>query len=198
MSNASDNPQGWPTSNREEMLEALAEVLRGIPGVQYVDRQDIQPEKMVSEGQLPAIIVDEEKATYRWEDRHGERSMKVNSGLVLDLQAYAERRSDGAGYSTSTVRELFVARVLHELAHEPELVVQLADENKAQQHAQDVAVEFDVRYPRVSPPKCRALVTIQAFHYEVFDDRQRTAWEKIVTEIAPPEDDTPPDAESAL
>lgn len=189
----------WPTSNRERMLEALAEVLRGIEGVQFVDRQDIDPTSMVSEAKLPAIVIDEERTRYEWAERHGQREMAFASSIILDLQAYTRKSDDRAGYQISTVRELFVARVLNELANESTLTTQLADENEPQAHADDVAIDFDVRYPKVKPPKCRALVTISSAGQEYFDDRQVSDWQKIVAEIYSYDDsDDPPDTEFSI
>lgn len=176
------------------MLEALAEVLRGIQGVQFVDRQDIDPTSMVSEANLPAIIIDEERSQYEWAERHGAREMAFASSIVLDLQAYTRKSGDRAGYQISTVRELFVARVLNQLANEATLTVQLADENQPQSHADDVALQFDVRYPKVKPPQCRALVSISAHGEEVFDDRQVNDWKTLAADLYSHDDsDDPPD-----
>lgn len=186
----------WQTSRREKMLEALKVVLEGIPGVQHVDRQDLDPTGMLSEAQRPAIIIDEERTRYEWTERHGKRQMEAKSGLVLDLQADATRSDDRSGYDVSTVRELFVNRVIQELADESTLTVQLASENQAQQHADDAALEFEVRYPAVKPPKTRALITITVRSDERFDGRTRTTWETLASEIYNYDDsDDPPTVE---
>lgn len=183
----------WSTSRREQMLEALKAVLGNIPGIRHVDRQDLDPTGMLSDANLPAIIVDEERTRYEWTDRHGTRQMSVRSGLVLDLQAYAARSADRSGYDVSTVRELFVTRVIQELVNESTLTVQLAGENQAQAHADDVALDFEVRYPAVEPPRARALVTITVDTDEEFDDRTTTAWDTLAADLYSYDDDSPPD-----
>lgn len=191
----SDTDQ-WPTSNREKMLEALKQVLEGIPGVQYVDRQDLDPTGMIAEAQRPAIIIDEERTRYEWLERHDERKMEATSGLVLDLQADAPKSADRAGYDVSTIRELFVARVIQELADESTLTVQLASENSEQQHADDAALEFEVRYPSVPEPGVRAVISISIESCEVFDGRTKNTWDTLAGKIwAHDDSDSPPDFE---
>lgn len=164
----------WDTSNREAMLEALKEVLSGIDGVAYVDRQAVQ-RKMVSDAQLPAIIIDEAKTKYRWLERHGDRTSHVSAGIALDLQVRASRRSDGPGGNVSTVREAFVSRVILEL-------VEKATLNGT---ALDAGHKFDVDYLPAPAPYGRALVTIAVDTQEVFDERVRTVWQSFVASVGP-------------
>jgi hypothetical protein len=165
------------------MLRALRAVLAGIPGIEHVDRQDLNPQDMLAEAQLPAIIIDEERTRYQWTERHHKREAEARSGLILDCQAYAGRSDDRAGYDVSTVRELFVNRVLQELADKATLEVQLDNESEPQTHADDAALQFEVRYPRVPTPKIRALITITVSTDEVFDGRARTSWDTLVADI---------------
>ncbi|MFU8806657.1 MAG: hypothetical protein ACNA8W_22805 [Bradymonadaceae bacterium] len=170
----------WEQSNREAMLEALKEVLEGIEGVRYVERQAIT-HSMVADPQLPAIIIDEAQTRYRWLERHRTRTSHASTGVVLDLQIRASRRTDGPGANTSTVREAFIARVIRELV----------DRSTLNSTARDVGDIFDVRYMPVDAPFARALITIRADLEEVFDDRVRTNWKKLIVDIAPEGGESP-------
>lgn len=184
----------WTTSRRDRMLEALKVVLEQIPGVQHVDRQDLDPEGTLPEARLPAIIIDEERTRYDWTDRHGDREMNVQSGLVLDLQAQAPRSGDRAGYQISTVRELFVQRVLEELADEATLTVELDGESSPTPHADDTLLGAEVRYPAVEPPKTRAIISLTVWTDETFDGRVHSTWTEIAADIYSHDDaDDPPD-----
>lgn len=165
------------------MLDALAKVLRQIPGVRFVDRQDIDPTSMVASSQLPAIVIDEQSSEYEWLNRHGDRSLRVNSQIILDLQANAATASKGPGYSVSTVRELFTARVIFELVNESTLTVQLDSEDEPTKHANDSANGFSVRYPDAGGNDVRSLITTNIQTCETFDDREPAEFDTIIADI---------------
>ena len=169
----------FATSQRDQMLDALVAVLRGLEGVRYVDRQAITRE-LVTDAQMPAIIIEEVGTNYRWIERHGDRKMRVRSGIVIDLQARARRRKDGPGGNVSTARENFVRAVLNHLANNPMLQTQLAGEDESTPHAYDTSHLFDVRYVREADPFVRALITIQVDTDDVFDSRTRTDWQQLI------------------
>lgn len=170
------------TSSRERLLEALASALRSLEGVKYVSRQAITPD-LLSDAQLPAIIIDESNARYRWLERHGERCAEVSNALVLDLQVRAKRNPNAPGGNPSTVREAFVAAVIAHLAHHATLTVQLPGEDEPCAHARDVASQFDVQFVAAPSPYARALITIRADTYDHFDSRARTNWTQLIADI---------------
>lgn len=155
------------TIYREQMLDALKSALEGVPGVRKVDRQDIVPE-MLSERQLPAIIIKEHETRYRWHERQGGRVMKCVDTIALDCQAISKR--GGYNGNPSTVRAEFVWQVLNALANDATL----------NDTCTDAAIRFDVSYPEVNHPFARAIVAIVVESYEVFDDRETTEWKKLI------------------
>lgn len=172
----------WEDSCREKALQALEKVLGAIPGVRYVNRQAITPE-LVSDQQLPAIIVEEVRTQYRWTNR-ARREAVLSSILVLDLQVQSSRLEKASGMNTSSIREAFVEQVMKTLAGSATLNAQLEGEANAQDHARDVAGTLaDVQYPAAPPPKARALVTIRVDIDTTYDSRTRTAWERLVLDL---------------
>ena len=170
----------FATSQRDLMLDALVAVLQQMDGLNYVDRQAITPE-LVADSRMPAVLIDEVRSDYQWLDRHGSRSMRVRSVIVLDLQARAVRRTDGQGANISTARERFTNAVLDHLANNPNLIVQLASEDEAADHAYDVMDEVAVRYVRMKDPYVRTLITVSAIPCaQVYDDRTYTDWQTLI------------------
>lgn len=170
----------FASSSRDLMLDALVAVLQDLDGVRYVDRQAITPD-LVADTRMPAILIDEVRSEYSWYERHGRRAMRVNSVIVLDLQARAVRRTDGQGPNISTARERFTNAVLNHLANSADLTTQLDGEAAAVAHAYDVATQFSVRYVKMPDPYVRALVTLVAQPCaQVYDDRTYTDWQQLI------------------
>jgi hypothetical protein len=171
------------TSGREAMLQALAAVLRSIPGVKTVDRQHILSE-MLAEAQLPAIRIEEVGTQYRWVHRQQPRLVaEVISTLVLDLQLPAPRQRKGPGQEESSAREAFVAAVLGKLASNPTLICALEGDEAPCAHTQDVTMGLEiaqVRYPKTEGGWARALVQITARHEEVMAEQPSGAWQHVL------------------
>lgn len=176
----------FPTTNRERALEALRVVLSGIPGVRFVDRQTIT-EELISDPQLPAILIDEGRTGYSWEDRHGRRALGALATVTLDLQCRASRRADGPGADVSTTREIFIGAVIEELSNNPELICRLEGEEAPIAHVRDCARTFVADYPTATHPYARALITIELQLAECPADRRaKTAWQKLVIDLVYP------------
>lgn len=173
-------------SAREQALEALRSVLQGLPGVRLVDRQTIT-EDVVADAQMPAILIDETRTEYSWDERHGRRALGARIGITLDLQVRAGRRNDGPGAAVSTAREAFVFAVIEHLSNNPSLRCQLTGEATATDHVIDCAGGFVVDYPPTTHPYGRALVTFEMTLTECpVDARGRTAWQTLAIELVYP------------
>ncbi len=173
-------------SAREQALEALKTVLQGVPGVRFVDRQTIT-EELVSDAQLPAILVDETRTEYKWNERHGRRALGARLGVTLDLQVRAQRRTDGPGANVSTIREAFAFAVIEHLTNNPELRCQLTNEPNETPHVQDCAAGFVVDYPVAKHPFGRCLITFEMQLTECpADNRGRTSWKQLVIDLVYP------------
>ena len=169
-------------SCREAMLEALVAVLERVPGVRLVERQGITAE-MVSEAELPAIIIEESGTTGEWLERHGGRTMELTDTIVLDVQVFATRGRRGR-HTASTVRERFVHAIVAELAEAATLVCQLPGEDAPRAHARDVlSTPPRVRYLPTDGDHGRALLTLQVQHHQTYDRRARTAWLELLMEL---------------
>lgn len=164
------------------MLEALKTVLSGIEGVKFVSRQAITSE-MVSDAQMPAILIDETLSRYTWASRSGARTMDVGCVLGLEVQVRSIR-AKGNSVSESTVRELLVNEVIQTLVHNSRLICQLPGEAEEQAHARDVADQFSVRYVPGAGNTGRALITITSYFTAVFDRRTKTEWQQLFLELA--------------
>lgn len=176
----------FPTTNRERALEALRVVLSEIPGVHFVDRQTIQ-EELLSDAQLPAILIDEGRTDYTWEERHGRRALGARTTVTLDLQCRAPRRTDGPGAAVSTAREIFIGAVIEELANNPELICQLEGDVAPVAHVRDAARTFVADYPPVPHPFARALITLELQLTECPADRRaKTAWQQLIIDLVYP------------
>lgn len=172
----------YETSAREAMLEALKTVLSGIDGVKFVSRQAITSE-MVSEAQMPAILIDETLSRYSWISRAGQRTMNVGCVLGLEVQVRTIR-ARGNEVNESTVRELLVNEVLQTLIHNSRLICQLPGEDEDTAHARDVGEQFSVRYVPGNGNTARALITITAEFTAVFDRRTKIEWQQLFLELA--------------
>jgi hypothetical protein len=162
-------------NQREAMLEALKNALEQVPGVRYVDRQAIT-EQLVSDHQMPAIIIDEDRTEYTWMERHGTRTMRAVDTVGLDCQVLCQR-GDFRG-NVSTVRQAFAWQVMNTLAN----ASTLGDACK------DAALRFAVRYPETDYPYARVIIGIVVDGYEVFDEREQTVWQKLTMQTTEPQD----------
>lgn len=172
------------TSQREEMLEALAYCLGTITGVRKVCRQAIT-EEMLSDAELPGIIIDEAGTTYEWEERHLGRHSRYVSTVVLDLQARCQRTSGARFGNVSTIRELFVWAVINHIANNPRLLCQLTGEDESMAHCEDAGLTFGVEYAETDFPYVRAMLAITVTGYDQFDDRAANTWVQAILTMAP-------------
>jgi len=156
------------------MLEALKNALEQVPGVRHVNRQAITAQ-MVSDRQMPAILIDEDRTQYAWAERHGGRVMKAVDTIGLDCQVMC-RRGDYEG-DPSTVRQAFAWMVLNQLANNSTL-------NDA---CVDCALRFNVQYPDTDYPYARVIIAISVEYHEVFDDRAQTVWQKLILSTSEPQ-----------
>lgn len=156
------------------MLEALKSVLEQVPGVRLVSRQAITPD-LVSERQMPAIVIDEHQTQYTWAERHGQRMMRVVDTIGLDCQVLC-KRGDYRG-NPSTVRQAFAWMVLNQLANNPTLGGT----------CMDAALRFNVQYPAADYPFARAIIALSVDSAEAFDDRPQTEWQKLILSTVDPQ-----------
>lgn len=177
----------WSISARERMLRALAHVLSDITGVRTVERQAIES-KMVTEAQMPAILIDEVTTRYRWGgSRPGDRTLSLVAVLGIEVQIQT-RRGPRASVNESTVREAFVEEVLQTLVDNPQLRCQLDDEDAPVAHCRDCARQFDVRYIPGPGNFARALITASTELEAIYDRRPRTEWQRILLTLYPTDD----------
>jgi len=160
-------------NQREVMLEALKSALEQIKGVRFVDRQAITP-KMVSDRQMPAIIIDEDSTSYAWAERHGSRTMTAIDTIGLDCQVMC-RRGDYEG-DPSTVRQAFAWQVMN----------QLANHSTLDGVCKDAALRFNVQYPPSDYPYARAIVALSVEYHEAFDGRAQTEWQQLILSTTEP------------
>ena len=174
-------------SARERMLAALEKVLSGIDGVVFVSRQAISS-AMVSDAQLPAILIEEQRTRYSWQTaRAGTRVATISSLLALDLQIHTKRGKGAGSVSESTVRECFVDEVLQTLVQNPCLRATLDEEGEVEEaHARDALADFaEVRYVPGQGGYARALILIRVVVEATYDRRERTEWKSLIVELYP-------------
>ena len=164
-----DTYRAAPHSGREKALAAMASILGSMTGINYVGRQDIVPD-LVSDAQMPAILIQEISTAYRYTRRTPERAAIFTSLLQLDLQCKAKRTSTVQEGDVSTIRELFAWEVMNALAKNARLNVQLSGEGAAVNHARDAALDFSAQYVPVPFPYARILLSVTMMGDEEFDD----------------------------
>jgi hypothetical protein len=176
---------------REQMLEALAVVLRSMDGVKTVRRQALS-EQMLTDAELPGIIIDEIQTDGAWEAK-ARRVMKLTSQIVLDCQMICRRTPAMPDGNASTARELFADAVLSTLANNPQLRVLLDGEvevidppvpggtPRPPKHAMDVlGARVNVRYEAEQPPYARVLIAITPVVHTTYDNRAVRSWTEVV------------------
>ncbi len=188
------------TQARERALEALKTILKAVPGIRTVDRQGLRPE-MLTEGNLPAILITEGQTTYEASVKGNTLEMTARDRLTLDVQARAPRTASakGAAYDASTTRALYVGAILSTLAKNRALHVQLEGEDEAREHAQHLgAPNKQGTFAKVTPapepePFCRALIQIEMSTIDAHVMSEGTPYTKILLALVEPDAQGDPD-----
>jgi hypothetical protein len=181
------------TTPRENMLEALRAHLATLPGVAFVDRQGLRPDRL-SDGQLPAILITEQATTEAWVERHHDRETEIAETLILDVQIKAPRERSGPGVKASTAREALRRAIIEHLTFNPTLTLELTEGAGEQAHCIDCAAgPFRARYMPEPEPYARFLLDVRVQLEDAHEDRASTDWQTLILERCRPEpaDDDP-------
>jgi hypothetical protein len=171
-------------TDRNDMLRALAHVLSGIEGVKHVRREDITND-MVSDSEMPTIIITEGRTTYKPKARHGvRRTYDVMSVLTLDIQVRSVHKAGRIENSASELREGLVDQVISTLLHNPTLNCSLEKGEAARDYCYDaMSGQFQVVPVEVDSGYANALLTHTVWQHVVYDDRPRTLWQTLVSRL---------------
>lgn len=164
------------------MLNALVHVLAQIDGVVLVRRGQLE-EALLSDGQMPAILIAEGLTTYTPETRHaGVRTYDVISTLTLDIQVRTQKRTGDIDHQASMLREALVDQVINVLANNPMLLCQLPEEDEDTEHCYDALFgACRVTYPPSESGYANALLTHQVKQCVKYDTRKRTKWKELIS-----------------
>lgn len=179
-----------PVSEVEKLMRALTRVILEAEGTpfKHVSRDVIQ-EDMVPADQMPAVIFDDSRLTYTYQDAHNrDRIAHVSGTIVFDVQGTT--RSHGGretGFAVGQLRNALVHALSLILYNNRRMVVQLPEcgETTPEAHCQTIGAQLDVQHIPVAPPLTRSLVSATVTLVETLDQRAWVAWRAGELEAAP-------------
>jgi len=184
------------TSARERSLEALKQVLLNVGGIKTVVRHG-ESETDIADSQMPAIVLLDKRAKYK--RFNSIRKYEINYKVDLVLIARAKRTDKARFGDVGTIRELFSHTVVNTLIHNPQLNVQLEDEDEADNHCNHVGDDFDVVHEEdFEFPYAVSTVSFNVKLIDTLDDRPLEDWTDWVVDITPADEDGEADSDSTL
>lgn len=170
-----------PISEVEKMMRALVQILRTAPGSPFKTvSRDIIQDKPQPQEQLPAVIFDDSRFTYTYQDQHGRgRVAEVTGVIVFDLQGSARTHgARGLGFRVSELRSALVQALASILANNTGLTCQLDEcgETAPTQHCLKIGARLEVQHMPEAPPLTRSLVSASVTLVECLDAREWALW----------------------
>lgn len=173
-----------PISEVEKLMRAITRVMReGHPSTPSPFRlvsRDVLQDEMVGADQLPALIFDDSRLSYTYQDAHNrDRIVRVEGVIVFDIQGMA--RSHNArevGFRIGEMRNALLTWVMLQLLNNRRMVVQLDEcgETQPEAHCTNIGNTVDVQHIPTTAPLTRTLLSVNVSLVESLDLREWAAW----------------------
>lgn len=182
-----------PLSEVEKLMRAITKMMRegvtGSPSPFKMVSRDVLQEEMVGHDQLPALIFDDSRLTFTYQDAHNRnRICQVQGVLVFDIQGIARSHNEReVGFRVGELRNALVQWVMLQLLNNRRCVVQLTEcgEEEPTQHCTTLGSTVEVQHIPTQAPLTRTLLSVTVSLVESLDLRTWAGWTPGKLEGAP-------------
>ena len=179
-----------PVGQVERMMRALALILTTAPDTPFkTATRDLIQEAPLGADLLPAVVFDDSRLVYEYQDAHNKgRVAKVSGVIVFDIQGEAKSHGGrGLGFKVGEVRNALVHALATILYNNRRLEVQLPEcgEETPQTHCLGIGESLQVQHVPEQAPLTRSLVSATVTLVETLDQRVWAEWSPGLLEGAP-------------
>lgn len=173
-----------PISEVEKLMRAITRVMREghstTPSPFRLVSRDVLQDAMVGHDQLPALIFDDSRLSYSYQDAHNrDRIVRVEGVIVFDIQGLAKsHNAREVGFKVGELRNALVQWVMLQLLNNRRMVVQLEEcgETQPTAHCTTLGPTVEVQHIPTDAPLTRTLLSVSVSLVESLDLRTWAGW----------------------